>query len=96
MAYLVVRGYSAKLLNSEFAKLSSIPKHEARKKVEKSYGNNVIFTSTFNPRGPDVSQIIIRRLHLIKNSPFLHNIFILVANKRCKNLLVIHTLLNMI
>ena len=45
---------------------------------------------TFNPRGPNVSQIINNHLHLIKNSPFLHNIFsdgsILVANKRCQNL----------
>ena len=37
-----------------------------------------------------MSQIINRHLHLIKNSPFLHNISpdgsILVTNKRCQNL----------
>ena len=37
-----------------------------------------------------MSQIINRHLNLIKNSPFLHNIFpdgsILVVNKRCQNL----------
>ena len=37
-----------------------------------------------------MSQIINRHLHLIKNSPFLHNLFpedsTLVANKRCQNL----------
>ena len=70
--------------------MSSIPRYEACKKVEKSFENKVIFTLIFNPRGPNVSQIINRHLHLIKNSPFLHNIFpdgfTLVANKHCPNL----------
>ena len=70
--------------------MSSIPRYEACKKVEKSFENKVIFTLIFNPRGPNVSQIINRHLHLIKNSPFLHNIFpdgsILVAKKRCQSL----------
>ena len=43
-----------------------------------------------NSSGPNVSQVINSHLHLIKNSPFLHNIFqdgsILAANKRFKNL----------
>ena len=90
MGYLVASGYSAKLLKSEFDKVSSIPIHKARKKVEKSFENQVIFTSTFNLRDPNVSQLINLHLHLIKNSPFLHNFFqdgsIIVANKRCQNL----------
>ena len=69
--------------------MSSIARHEAGKKVEKSFENRVIFTSTFNPRGLNVSQIIIRRLNLIKNSLFHHNIFpdgsIVVASKHCEN-----------
>ena len=89
MAYLVVRGHSTKLVKSEFYKVSSIPTHEARKKVEKSFENKVIFKSTFNLRGPNVSQIINRHLHLIKNSRFPHNIFphgsTFVANKRCQD-----------
>ena len=63
MAYLVARKLSAKLLKSEFEKVSSIPRHKARKKVEKYFENKAIFTSTFNPRGPNVSQIINRHLH---------------------------------
>ena len=86
IAYLVPRGHSAKLVKSEFDKVSSIPRHEARKKVAKSFENKVIFTSTLNQRCPSVSQIINRHLHLIKNSTFLCNMFpdgsILVANKR--------------
>ena len=85
MAYLVTKGHSAKLVKPEFNNVSSIPRHEARKKVEKFFENKVIFTSTFKSQGPNVPQIINRHLHLIKNSPFLHNIFpfgsILVANK---------------
>ena len=73
-------------MKSEFDKVSSIPRPEARKNVEMSFENKAIFTLTFNPRGLDVSQIINCHLHLIKNSPFLHNIIpdgsILVANKR--------------
>ena len=52
-----------------------MPRHEARKKAEKSFENKVLFTSTFNRRGPNVSQIINCHLHLVKNSPFLHDIF---------------------
>ena len=67
-----------------------MPRHEARKKIEKSVENKVIFTSTFSPQGPNVSQMINFHMNLIKNSPFLHNIFpdgsILVAKKRCQNL----------
>ena len=58
MAYLVARGHSAKLVKSQFDKSSSIPRHEASKKVEKSFENKVIFTSTFNPRGPRVPQML--------------------------------------
>ena len=67
-----------------------MPRHEGRKKVEDFFKNRVIFTSTFNLRGPNVSQIINRHLHLMKNSPFLHNIFpdglVLVAKKHHQNL----------
>ena len=43
MAYLVARGYSSKVVKSEFDKVSSIPRHEAGKKVEKSFKNKVTF-----------------------------------------------------
>ena len=89
MAYFVARGHSAKLVKSEFDKVSFTPRYKIHKKVGKAFENKVLFTSTFNPQGPSVSQIINRQLHLIKNSPFLHNISpdgsILVANKRCQN-----------
>ena len=42
MTYLVARGYSAKLVKSEFDKVSSILRHEAGKTIEKSFENKVI------------------------------------------------------
>ena len=59
MTYLVARGHSAKLMKSQFDKVSSTPRYEASKKVEKSFENKVIFTSTFNPRGPNLSQMLL-------------------------------------
>ena len=55
MAYLVARVHFANFQKSEFNSVPSIPRHEARKKVEKFFENKVIFTSIFNPRGPNVS-----------------------------------------
>ena len=39
MAYLVDRGHSAKLVKSEFDKVSSIPRNEERKKEKKNILN---------------------------------------------------------
>ena len=66
MTYLIAWWHSPKLVKSEFDKVSSIPTHEAHKKVETSFENKVIFASTFNPRCPNVSQIINRYLHLLR------------------------------
>ena len=43
MTYLVARGYCAKLVKTEFDKVSSILRHEAGKTIEKSFENKVIF-----------------------------------------------------
>ena len=87
MVSLIARGHSAKLVKSEFDKVSSIPRHESREITEKSFENKVIFISSFNSRDPNVFQIINLNLYLMKNSPFLYNIFtdgsILTANKPC-------------
>ena len=89
MTYLVASGHSAELVKFEFDKLSHQPRHKACKKVEKSFENKVIFTSTFNLQDPNVSQIINPHLHLINNSLPLHKIFpdgsILAANRGCPN-----------
>ena len=87
MVSLIARGHSAKLVKAEFDKVTSIPRHESREITEKSFENKVIFISSFNPRDPNVFQIINLNLYLMKNSPFLYNIFtdgsVLTANKPC-------------
>ena len=52
MAYLVARGHSAKLVKSEFDKVSSIPRYEAREKVEKSFENKLMFSQLSVPKVP--------------------------------------------
>ena len=74
MVSLIVRGHSARLVKSEFDKVSSIPRHKSREITEKSFEKTVIFMSSFNPRDPNVFQIINFHLHLMKNSPLLYNI----------------------
>ena len=86
MVYLVSWEHS---WNLSLRKCLLYPDMNQVKKAEKSFENEVTFTSSFNPRGRNVSQIIDRHLHLIRISSFFHNIFpdgsILVANKRCQN-----------
>ena len=52
--------------------------------------SSVIFSAEFNPRGPNVSEIINRHRHLIETDDTLKQLFpetsIVVVNKRGKNL----------
>ena len=51
---------------------------------------DVVFTTKFNPRGPNVKNIIKSNLHIIENQPEIANLFpsgsIFVANKKENNL----------
>ena len=80
----------AKLVKPEFAKVFQTPSNGARETVEQLFKNKMIFTSTFNLQDPNVAQIINHHLHLIKDTPFLSDIFpddsICAANKRFQNL----------
>ena len=91
MAYLVARGHSPQRVKSEFDKISVISRNECRKKVVRSnQDKKIIFSSIYNTRGPDISSIINKHYHLIKNTPNLQKLYpngsILVANKRAENL----------
>ena len=57
----------------EFDKASSMPRHEAHKKEEKSFEKKVNLY-VFNPRGPSVSQIVNHQLHLIKIAFYCQNV----------------------
>ena len=95
-SYLIDRGYKHKKIEKTFNNMGKLSRSEARKKVEK-IGNTslIVFTAKFNPRGPDVNEIVKNHLHLLENQPELKEVFpkgsVITANKRennLKNLLV--------
>ena len=91
MSYLVARGHNPKTVKSTFDKIGKISRSIARKKKNHSITtSSVIFLAEFNPRGPNVSDIINRHRHLLKTDDTLKQLFpensIVVANKRGKNL----------
>ena len=90
-SYLTDRGYNSKSVKKAFETIGNISRTEARKKVEKhAKSSKIVFTTTFNPRGPNVSSIIKQHLPLLSNHPELNEMFpdgsIMVANKREANL----------
>ena len=89
--YLTDRGHNKKNVNKSFKNVKNISRQNARKNnSDKSNIPCVVFTSKFNPRGPDVNKITRRNLKIIENHPELNRIFpkdsIIVANKRERNL----------
>ena len=95
-SYLTNRGYERKNIEKTFKTIGNLPRSEARKKVVKpNTTSRIVFTAKFNPRGPDVNEIVKRHLHLLENKPELKELFpkgsVITANKRennLKNLLV--------
>ena len=90
-SYLVARGHNPKTVKSTFDKIGKISRSIARKKKNHSITtSSVIFSAEFNPRGPNVSEIINRHRHLLETDDTLKQLFpknsIVVANKRGKNL----------
>ena len=90
-SYLVARGHNPKTAKSTFDKIGKILRSIARKKKNHSITTfSVIFSAEFNPRGPNVSEIINRHRHLLETDDTLKQLFpensIVVANKRGKNL----------
>ena len=91
MAYLVARGYSAKMVKSKFDDIREIERNQSRQKVKRlNQQQKIIFSTNYNPRGPDISYILKRHMHLLQNTPSLNKLFpsgsIVIANRRCKNL----------
>ena len=89
--YLTDRGHSLKSVESAFTKTEQVSIKDARKKVKKqSPKSRIIFATNYNPRGPNVSNIIKKHLPIIENHPTLKTLFpkgsIIVANKRENNL----------
>ena len=90
-SYLTARGHDQQSVKSTFNKLSTIPRNDARKSAGKKNPKDlIVFSTSYNPRGPNVNNIVRKYLHLIQNNPKLNTLIpkgtILVANKREKNL----------
>ena len=89
--YLSQRGYHEKGFEKTFKIYPSLSIIVARKTVVKNNKDSrVVFTASYNPRGPDVSKILKEHLHIVENKPELAALFpkgtIKVANKRENNL----------
>ena len=74
-----------------FNNVGKTSRQEARKKVKPRNAKSlIVFSTSFNPHGPNVNKIINRNIHLLLSNDNLKEVSpkgtILVANKREKNL----------
>ena len=85
--HLELRGYKRDLVEKAFNDNRKKSRENARfLKGQKSVNQPVIFSTKFNPRGPDVKAIVNRHLPFINNTPVLKDLIpsgtIMVASKR--------------
>ena len=85
--YSVNSGYDLRSVQQCF----KTPRREARKNVKpRNTKNLIVYSTSFNPHGPNVNKIINRNIHLLLNNDNLKELYpkgtILVPNKREKNL----------
>ena len=86
-SYLTTRGHDKNVVKKAFDKVFTINRSDARKKVVKNNDiPRIVFSTAYNPRGPDVKSIIKSNLHLLEDQPNLQELFpkgsIIVANKK--------------
>ena len=55
--YLIACGYDKQHVRNKFDEVASMTREEARKKKKKEDNNLCIFSTKFNPRGPDIRNI---------------------------------------
>lgn len=89
--FLDLRGYDQKHLQRTFTSIRHKSRFDARKKVTRDSTNRpIIFSTTYNPRGPDVKKIVDQFLPILQQAPDLKELYpessIMIANKREKNL----------
>ena len=73
-AYLVARGHDPGSVMDTFKNIRDIPRNDARKKKIANDNSKIILSTKYNPRGPDVLNIINKHIHLISNTPSLKNV----------------------
>ena len=86
-----MRGHCRDNIKATFNNVGKIKRPDARvKRYKQTIQDRIIFSTKYNPRGPNISKIIKENLHLLQNHDLLKEIFpkgsILVANKREHNL----------
>ena len=92
MEYLKLRGYNDKGVKTSFEKYAAKSRAESRLKVHKQGPSSrpIIFSTKFNPRGPNVQEIINSFLPILQDAPSIKDLFpdgsIMVANKKESNL----------
>ena len=91
-AYLAARDHVPSIIEKSFENVKNKSRDEIRRLKCNSFTTKpkVIFSYEFNPRGPDIKEIVNKHMHLIKNSAVVSKIFpdgsITTACKRMKNL----------
>ena len=84
-AYLVARGHNPYMVQSAFQSVRALTVSQARTKVQRSVNKKVIFSTKFNPLGPNVRGIIKKHSHILKKSVKAKELFpegVMVASKR--------------
>ena len=88
--FLTKRGYNEQTVTQSFDNVKMLSRSNARKRKERKEKQLTVFSTSVNPRGPNVARIINKHLPLINNHPELSKLFpkgsIMVANKRESNL----------
>ena len=91
-AYLASRDHDPKAIKRNFETIGRKTREDTRRKNTRHQSNSpvTIFSSEYNPCGPNVKKILNKHIGLIYDSPVLSKIFprgsVMVANKTLKNL----------
>ena len=89
--HLKNRGYNKRMVRKPFADIRKKSREDARLPISKENGEKkIIFSTKYNPRGPNVNKIVKEYLPILQQVPILNDLFpknsVMVANKRENNL----------
>ena len=88
-AYLVARDHDPFSVCKAFETTKLMPRKKAREKANKrNCPSKIVFSTKYNPRGPNIRSIFGKHSYLIRNCPSLNKIFpggVMTAFKREKN-----------
>ena len=73
--HLIKCKYPMKIINSAIVKATNIDQTQLRTIKEKETSEVLVFVSTYNPKNPNIYNIINNAMFLIKSNPILNEIF---------------------